>query len=91
MGQLGRHAKIWHLHYFNLDAFWSTEYRLTQRMICTSFLLNVATLQSCHVVTFRIIYINDGKIMIEQHHFGPKPKNRIINSERKRLSAELKF
>ena len=60
-------GKILQLHHFNLDASWSTECRLTLREICTSFLLDVATLQRCHVVTFRRIDINEGKIKIEQH------------------------
>ena len=60
-------AKILQLHHFNLDASWSTECRLTQLDICTSFLVDVATLRRCHVVTLRRIYINEGKIMIEQH------------------------
>ena len=46
-------CKILQLHHFNLDASWSTDCRLTQREICTSFLLDVATLQRCHVVTLR--------------------------------------
>ena len=78
-------AKILQLHYFNLEASWSMEYRLTQREIFTSFLPAVATLLRCHGVTLRRIYINEGKIKIEQHLFGPKSKNTFINSERKRL------
>ena len=50
-----------------LDASWSTECRLTQLEIFTSFLVDVATLRRCHVVTLRRIYIKEGKIMIEQH------------------------
>ena len=42
--------KILQLHNFNLDAPWSTEYRLTQRVIFTSFLLDVATLRRWNVV-----------------------------------------
>ena len=60
-------GKIVQLHHFNLDATWSTECRLTQCEIFTSFLLDVATLRRCHVVTLRRIYIKVGKIMIEQH------------------------
>ena len=60
-------ARILQLHHFNLDASWSTECQLTQREICTSFLLDVATLRRCHVVTLRRIYINEGKIKIEKH------------------------
>ena len=78
-------GKILQLHHFNLDASWSTDSRLTQLEIFTSFLLDVATLQRCHVVTLRRIYINEGKVKMEQHLFGPKSENRIINSEGKRL------
>ena len=60
-------AKILQLHHFNLDASWSTECRLTQLDIFTSFLVDVATLRRCDVVTLRRIYIKEGKIMIEQH------------------------
>ena len=76
-------AKILQLHHFNLDASWSLECRLTQLDIFTSFLVDVAKLRRCHVVTLRQSYINEGKIKIEQHLFGPKSKNRIINSEDK--------
>ena len=78
-------AKILQLYYFKLDASWWIECRLTQREIFTSFLLDVATLRRCDVVTLRRIYINEGKIKIEQHFCGPKSKNGIISSERKRL------
>ena len=58
--------KILQLHNFNLDAYWSTERQLTQREIFTSFLLVVATLRLCKVVMLLTIYINEGKIRIEQ-------------------------
>ena len=78
-------AKIFQLQHFNLDSSWSTECRLTQLEIFTSFLLDVPTLRRCHDVTLHRIYINEGKIKMEQHLYGPKTKNRIINSEGKRL------
>ena len=86
---VSRHAKILYLHHFNFDASWSTECRLTQLEIFTSFLVDVATLRRFHVVTLRRIYINEGIIKIEHHLFGPKSKNRIINSERKRLFCKF--
>ena len=62
---------------------------MTQREIFTSFLLDVATVRSYSVVTLLRIYINEGNIKIEQHVFGPKSKNTIINSERKRLFCSV--
>ena len=82
-------AKILQLHHFNLDASWSTECRLTQGEICISFLLDIARLRRCRVVTLRRVYTNEDKIDIEQHLFGPKSNNRIINSERKRLFCRV--
>ena len=35
------------------------------------------------------IYTNEDKIKIEQHLFGPKSKNTIINSERKLLLCRV--
>ena len=76
--------KILPLHNFNLDASSSTECRLTQREIFTSFLLYVR-----YDVTSHRIYIIQGKIKIEQHLLGQKSKNTIINSERKRLFCRV--
>ena len=84
-------AKILQLHHFSLDASWSTECRLTQLDIFTTFLVDVATLRRCNVVTLRRIYINEGKIKIEQHFLEPKSKNRTINSEGNDFSAQLKM
>ena len=58
-------GKILQLHHFNLDASSSSECRLTQLHIFTSFLVDVATLRRCHVVTLRRIYINEVKIKID--------------------------
>ena len=63
---------------------------MTQRGICTSLLLDVATVRSYSVVTLLRIYINEGNIKIEQHVFGPKSKNTIINSESMPFSVKLK-
>ena len=54
-------AQILQLHNFNLDASWSTECRLIQRVIFTSFLLDVATLRRDNVVTLLGLDINEGK------------------------------
>ena len=76
--------KILTLHNFNLDASYRTDCRLTERDIFTSFLIHVAALRRCSVVKLLIIYINEGTIKIEEHLYGPKSKNTIISSERKR-------
>ena len=89
MEQRVGHAKILQLHHFNLDASWSTECRLTQPEIFTSFLLGVATLRRCCAVTLITIYINEGKTKTEQYFLGPKSMNTIINSERKCLSCRV--
>ena len=72
-----------------MEASWSTECRMTQREIFTSLLLDVATVRSYSAVTLLRIYINEGNIKIEQHVFGPKFKNTIINSERKLLFCSV--
>ena len=82
-------VKILQLHNFSLKASWSTECRLTQREFFASFLLDVATLRRYKVVTLLRIYMNEGKIKIEQHLFGQKSQNTNINSERKRLSCRV--
>ena len=55
-------AQILQLHNFNLFASWSTECRLIQREIFTSFLIDVATLPRCNIVTLLRNYINEGNI-----------------------------
>ena len=49
-------AKILPLRNVNLDASWSTECRLTQREIFTSFMLDVATFRRFSVATFQNLY-----------------------------------
>ena len=65
---------------FDWDASWSTECRLSQLEIFNSFLFVVATLRRWNVVTQFNIYINEGKINIEQHLHGPESQNTITNS-----------
>ena len=65
---------------FDWDASWSTECPLTQLEIFNSFLLVVATLLCWNVVTQFNIYIDEGKIDIEQHLLGPESQNTITNS-----------
>ena len=57
---------------FDWVTSWSTECRLTQREISTSFLLDVATLRRWNVATKLNIYISEDKIRIEQLHLGPE-------------------
>ena len=59
-------------HTFYWDASLSTECRLTQRVMSTSFLLDVATLRRWNVATKLNIYISEDKIRIEQLHLGPE-------------------
>ena len=66
---------------FDWDASWSTECRLTQREIFTTFRLDLVTLRRCNVVTLFNIYINKGKIIkTEQHLLGQQSQNTITNS-----------
>ena len=53
------------------------------------FLIEVVTLRGCRVATLLRIYVNEGKIRIEQHLFEPKSKNTIINGETKCLFCRV--
>ena len=82
-------AQILQFRNFNLDASWSTDRPLTEREIFTSFLLDVSTFPRWNIVTLLRIYIKEGKIKIQQHLFGPKSQNTIIDSERKCLFCRV--
>ena len=51
-----------HLHNFDLEVSWSATCQFTQRVIFTSFLLDVDTIRRGNVITLLRIDINEGKL-----------------------------